>query len=90
MPFAGTRRTSTLTVQVTVEKLGPCQARVSFTVPSDEFQGALRKALGEAGKNVRMKGFRPGHVPTELRTPARKDPPGRSRLHPQGLPEGGR
>lgn len=66
MPFAGTRRTSTFTVQVTVEKLGPCQARVSFTVPSDEFQGALRKALGEAGKNVRMKGFRPGHVPTQV------------------------
>jgi trigger factor len=53
-------------VQVTVEKLGPCQARVSFTVPSQEFQGALRKALGEAGRNVRMKGFRPGHVPAQV------------------------
>jgi trigger factor len=53
-------------VQVTVEKLGPCQARVSFTVPSQEFQGALKKALGEAGRNVRMKGFRPGHVPTQV------------------------
>ncbi len=53
-------------MQVTVEKLGPCQARVSFTVPSDEFQGALRKALGEAGRNVRMKGFRPGHVPPQV------------------------
>jgi trigger factor len=53
-------------LQVTVEKLGPCQARVSFTVPSDEFQGALRKALGEAGRNVRMKGFRPGHVPPQV------------------------
>jgi trigger factor len=39
---------------------------VSFTVPSQEFQGALRKALGEAGRNVRMKGFRPGHVPTQV------------------------
>ena len=53
-------------MQVTVEKLGPCQARVSFTVPSDEFQVALRKALGEAGRNVRMKGFRPGHVPPQV------------------------
>ncbi len=53
-------------MQVTVEKLGPCQARVSFTVPSQEFQGALKKALGEAGRNVRMKGFRPGHVPTQV------------------------
>ncbi|HEV8111515.1 MAG TPA: trigger factor [Planctomycetota bacterium] len=53
-------------MQVTVEKLGPCQARVSFTVPSQEFQGALKKALGEAGRNVRMKGFRPGHVPAQV------------------------
>jgi trigger factor len=53
-------------VQITVEKLGPCQARVAFTVPSDEFQGALRRAVGEAGRNVRMKGFRPGHVPPQV------------------------
>jgi trigger factor len=50
-------------VEVTVEKLGPCQARVSFTVPSAEFQGQVRRSLSEAGRNVRMKGFRPGHVP---------------------------
>jgi len=50
-------------VQVNVEKLGPCQARVSFTVPSDDFSGQVRRALSEAGRNVRMKGFRPGHVP---------------------------
>jgi len=53
-------------VQVTVEKLGPCQAKVSFTVPKEEFQGAVKRALGEAGRNVRMKGFRPGHVPHQV------------------------
>lgn len=53
-------------MQVTVEKLGPCQAKVSFTVPKEEFQGAVRRALGEAGRNVRMKGFRPGHVPPQV------------------------
>jgi trigger factor len=53
-------------VQVTVEKLGPCQAKVSFTVPKEEFQGAVKRALGEAGRNVRMKGFRPGHVPPQV------------------------
>ena len=53
-------------MQVTVEKLGPCEARVSFTVPSAEFQGAMKRALGEAGRNVRMKGFRPGHVPPQV------------------------
>jgi trigger factor len=53
-------------VQVSVEKLAPCQVKVSFTVPSAEFHGAIRRALTDAGRNVRMKGFRPGHVPTKV------------------------
>lgn len=53
-------------MEVTVLKLGPCQARVSFTVPSEEFQGQVRRALGEAGRSIRMKGFRPGHVPPQV------------------------
>lgn len=53
-------------MQVSVEKLAPCQVKVSFTVPSDEFHGAIRRALSDAGRNVRMKGFRPGHVPTKV------------------------
>jgi trigger factor len=53
-------------VQVTLEKLGPCQAKVHFTVPSDEFQSVMRRAYAHAGRNVRMKGFRPGHVPEQV------------------------
>lgn len=53
-------------MQVTVEQLGHCQAKVHFTVPGDEFQGAVRRALAHAGRNVRMKGFRPGHVPAQV------------------------
>ena len=53
-------------MQVNVEKLGPCQAKIRFTVPSDEFHGAVRRALSNAGRNAKMKGFRPGHVPTQV------------------------
>ena len=53
-------------VQVTVEKLGPCQAKVHFTVPGAEFHGAVRRAMADAGRNVKMKGFRPGHVPPQV------------------------
>lgn len=53
-------------MQVSVEKVGPCQAKVKFTVPGDEFQGTLRRALQNAGKNAKMKGFRPGHVPVQI------------------------
>jgi trigger factor len=65
--FPRSRAPAVLTpVQVTYEKLGPCQAKVHFTVPSDEFRGAVRRALNNAGRNVRMKGFRPGHVPEQV------------------------
>lgn len=53
-------------MQVTVERTQPCQARVSFTVPSSEFEEEFRKALREFGQKVRMKGFRPGKVPPEV------------------------
>jgi trigger factor len=50
-------------VQVTVERIAPCRARVSFNVPSDEFEGEVRRALAELGRKAKLKGFRPGHVP---------------------------
>lgn len=53
-------------MQVTVEKTGPCQARVRFTVPGSEFHGAVKRAFGEAARSSNMKGFRPGHVPPQI------------------------
>lgn len=53
-------------MQVTVEKTGPCQAKVQFTVPGDEFSGTFKRALQNAGKNAKLKGFRPGHVPVQI------------------------
>ncbi|MBI5362496.1 MAG: trigger factor [Planctomycetes bacterium] len=53
-------------MQVTVEKTGPCQAKVQFTVPGDEFSGKFKLALQNAGKNAKLKGFRPGHVPIQI------------------------
>ncbi len=53
-------------MQVKVEKTGPCKARVSFTVPADEFAAQVRRMLQTAGSRARMKGFRPGHVPAEV------------------------
>ncbi len=53
-------------MHVTVEKTGPCEAKVSFTVPHDEFQSEYRKGLQQAGSTVKMKGFRPGKVPVKV------------------------
>jgi trigger factor len=53
-------------VQVQVEKTKSCVARVSFTVPADEFQAELRAILTQAGRQARIKGFRPGKVPANV------------------------
>lgn len=53
-------------MQVKVEKTKACHAHVSFSVPAEEFAVEVRKLLVEAGRNARMKGFRPGHIPPEV------------------------
>jgi trigger factor len=53
-------------VQVTVDTSGTCVAKVTFSVPAEEFEKELKTGLRAAGKNVRMKGFRPGKVPPQV------------------------
>ncbi len=53
-------------MQVNVERLGPCQARIQFTVPSAEFQATYRRGLANVSQNANMKGFRPGKVPVQI------------------------
>jgi trigger factor len=50
-------------VDVQVSKLGPCEAEVRLTVPSQEFEARYRRGLETASRQVRVKGFRPGKVP---------------------------
>lgn len=50
-------------MQVQVEKTKACVARVSVNVPHEEFQAELRAILNQAGRQARVKGFRPGKVP---------------------------
>jgi len=52
-----------ITVQVTCNNTGPCEARISFSIPREDFDKALERTLTESGRNVRMKGFRAGKVP---------------------------
>lgn len=50
-------------MDVQVSKLGPCEAEVRLTVPSQEFEARYRRGLESASRQVRVKGFRPGKVP---------------------------
>lgn len=53
-------------MQVTVDKTGPCEAKVSFSVPRADFDREYNAGLKASAKNVRMKGFRAGKVPTKI------------------------
>lgn len=53
-------------MQVTVERLGPCQARIQFSVPSSEYQATYKRGLQNLASNANMKGFRPGKVPVQV------------------------
>lgn len=53
-------------MEVTVDRTGPCEATVSLTVPSEEFERRAVQAVKHHGRNLRMKGFRPGKVPLAI------------------------
>jgi trigger factor len=50
-------------VDVQVEKPEATLARITLTVPADEFQGEYKRGLQHERGRVRMKGFRPGKAP---------------------------
>ncbi len=46
-----------------VEELSPTRVRLTIEVPFDELKPSLDHAYREVGRQVRIPGFRPGHVP---------------------------
>jgi trigger factor len=53
-------------VKTDVEELSPTRVKLTVEVPFDELKPNLEKAYKEIGKQVRLKGFRPGKVPAAL------------------------
>lgn len=53
-------------MQVSVDKTGPCEAKVSFSVPRADFDREYNAALKASAKDVKMKGFRAGKVPAKI------------------------
>lgn len=53
-------------MEVTVERPAPCVAKISLSVPYEEFSSEKQKLLASAGRQLRVKGFRPGHVPPQV------------------------
>ena len=49
-----------------VEELSPTRVRLTVEVPFDELKPSLDHAYREVGRQVRIPGFRPGHVPRQI------------------------
>ncbi len=53
-------------MQLEVDTSVQATAKISFNVPSEEFDAEVKNGLRQASQNVRMKGFRPGKVPMKV------------------------
>jgi trigger factor len=53
-------------VKTDVEELSPTRVRLTVEVPFDELKSSLDHAYREMGRQVRVPGFRPGHVPRQV------------------------
>ncbi len=51
-------------MKVSVETKGELERRISVTVPAEDVSSRYREELTRASKDVRLRGFRPGHVPS--------------------------
>jgi trigger factor len=53
-------------VKTDIEELSPTRVRLTVEVPFDELKPSLDHAYREVGRQVRIPGFRPGHVPRQV------------------------
>jgi trigger factor len=53
-------------VKTDVEELSPTRVKMTVEVPFEELKPSLDKAYREVGRQVRIPGFRPGHVPPRI------------------------
>jgi trigger factor len=53
-------------MQVSVENTGALERKLTIQLPGDDIQQKLAGRLKELGKQVRIKGFRPGRVPMSV------------------------
>jgi len=55
-----------LSTQATVEDVGPCRRKLRITVPSSQISQEVEKSYRELLAQVRLPGFRQGHVPRRV------------------------
>jgi len=53
-------------MQVSIENVGALERKLTVRVPADAYESQVRTRIAEAGRTVRLKGFRPGKVPVKV------------------------
>jgi trigger factor len=53
-------------VQTTIEDAGPSRKKIQLTVPAATVDRRYRETYDRAAKQIRLPGFRPGHVPRSI------------------------
>jgi trigger factor len=53
-------------MQVSVENVGKLERKLTVRIPADSYESQVKSRLAEAGRTVRLKGFRPGKVPVKV------------------------
>jgi len=53
-------------MQVSVENVGKLERKLTVRIPADKYESRVQTRLRELGQTVRLKGFRPGKVPTRV------------------------
>ncbi len=53
-------------MQVSVENVGKLERRLTVKFPAERFETQVSARIAEMGRTVRLKGFRPGKVPTAV------------------------
>lgn len=53
-------------MQVSVENVGKLERKMTLKIPADRLEDQVSERIAEMGRTVRLKGFRPGKVPTNV------------------------
>jgi len=53
-------------MQVSIENVGKLERKLTVRVPADSYESQVKSRMAEAGRTVRLKGFRPGKVPVKV------------------------
>jgi len=53
-------------MQVSIENVGTLERKLTVRIPAGDYESQVKTRLAEVGRNVRLKGFRPGKIPPKV------------------------